>query len=62
MFLEGAFTSHYLSIHSSNLNSVFISMSELEFFLLMGVLNQNSYTMELEKFLETNQKLHIQFH
>jgi hypothetical protein len=35
-------------------------MGELEFFLLMGVLIQNSNTMELVKFLEKNQKLHIQ--
>jgi hypothetical protein len=49
-----------LSTHGSNLNSIFVIMSELEFFLLMGVLTQNFNTMDLVKFLEKNQKLHIQ--
>jgi hypothetical protein len=35
-------------------------MSELEFFLLMGILNPNFNTMDLVKILEKNQKLHIQ--
>jgi hypothetical protein len=35
-------------------------MSELELFLLIGVLTQNFNTMDLVKFLEKNQKLHIQ--
>jgi hypothetical protein len=35
-------------------------MSELELFLLMGVLTQNFNTMDLVKILEKNQKLHIQ--
>jgi hypothetical protein len=34
-------------------------MSELKFFLLMGVLTQNFNTVDLIKFLEKNQKLHI---
>jgi hypothetical protein len=34
-------------------------MSELKFFLLMVVLIQNVNTMDLVKFLEKNQKLHI---
>jgi hypothetical protein len=34
-------------------------MSELEFFLLMGVLTPNFNTVDLVKFLEKNQKLHI---
>jgi hypothetical protein len=34
-------------------------MSELELFLLMGVLTPNFNTMDLVKFLEKNQKLHI---
>jgi hypothetical protein len=34
-------------------------MSELELFLLTEVLTQNFNTMDLEKFLEKNQKLHI---
>jgi hypothetical protein len=35
-------------------------MSELKFFLLMGVLTQNFNTMDLVNFFEKNQKLHIQ--
>jgi hypothetical protein len=35
-------------------------MSELELFLLMGVLTPNFNTMDLGKILENNQKLHIQ--
>jgi hypothetical protein len=34
-------------------------MSELKLFLLMGVLTQNFNTMDLVKFLEKNQILHI---
>jgi hypothetical protein len=34
-------------------------MSELEFFFLTGVLIQNFNTVNLVKFLEKNQKLHI---
>jgi hypothetical protein len=48
-----------LSIHASNLNSRFVSMSELELFLLGGVLTPNFNTMNLVKILEKNQKLHI---
>jgi hypothetical protein len=36
-----------LSTHGSNLNSTFVIMSELELFLLMGVLTQNFNTMDL---------------
>jgi hypothetical protein len=35
-------------------------MSEVEFFLLTRVLTQNSNIVELIKFLEKSQKLHIQ--
>jgi hypothetical protein len=35
-------------------------MSELELFLLMGVLTPNFNTMDLVKILKINQKLHIQ--
>jgi hypothetical protein len=49
-----------LSIHASNFNSKFVSMSELELFLLMGVLTPNFNTMDLVKILEKNQKLQIQ--
>jgi hypothetical protein len=59
----GSFAPHFqikLGIHSSNFNSGFVSMSELELFLLMGVLTQNFNTMDLVKVLEKNQKLHIQ--
>jgi hypothetical protein len=58
----GSFATHFrikLSTHGSNFNSIFVIMSELEFFLLMGVLIQNFNTMDLVKFTEKNQKLHI---
>jgi hypothetical protein len=48
-----------LSTHGSNLNSIFVIMSELELFFLMGVLIQNFNTVDLVNFLEKNQKLHI---
>jgi hypothetical protein len=59
----GSFAPHFqmkLSIHASNFNSRFVSMSELEIFLLMEVLTPNFNTMDLVKILEKNQKLHIQ--
>jgi hypothetical protein len=59
----GFFAPHFqikLSIHASNFNSRFVSMSELELFLLTGVLTPNFNTMDLIKILEKNQKLHIQ--
>jgi hypothetical protein len=59
----GSFAAHFqikLSKHGSNLNSTFVIMSELKFFLLTGVLIQNFNTMDLVKFLEKNQKLQIQ--
>jgi hypothetical protein len=59
----GSFATHFqikLSTHGSNLNSIFVIISELKFFLLMGVLTQNFNTMDLVEFLEKNQKLHIQ--
>jgi hypothetical protein len=59
----GSFASHFqikLSIHASNFNSRFVCMSELELFLLTGVLTPNFNTMDLVKILEKNQKLHIQ--
>jgi hypothetical protein len=49
-----------LSIHGSNCNSRFVSMSELELFLLIRVLTPNFNTADLVKILEKNQKLHIQ--
>jgi hypothetical protein len=58
----GSFAPHFyikLSRHGSNLNSTFIIISELVLFLLMGFLTQNFNTMDLIKFLEKNQKLHI---
>jgi hypothetical protein len=48
-----------LSTHGSNLNSIFLIMSELKFLLLTRVLTQNFNTVDLIKFLEKNQKLHI---
>jgi hypothetical protein len=61
--LFGSFTLHFqikLSIHASNFNSKFVSMSKLELFLLTGILTPNFNTMDLVKILEKNQKLHIQ--
>jgi hypothetical protein len=59
----GSFAPHFqikLSIHGSNFNSRFVSMNELELFLLMGVLTPNFNTMDLVEILEKNKKLHIQ--
>jgi hypothetical protein len=56
----GSFAPHFqfkLSIHTSNFNSRFVNMSELELFLLTGVLTPNFNTMDLVKVLEKNQKL-----
>jgi hypothetical protein len=58
----GSFAPHFqikLSIHDSNFNSIFVSINELELFLLTGVLAPNFNTMDLVKILENNQKLHI---
>jgi hypothetical protein len=59
----GSFTPHFqikLSIHASNFNSILVSMSALELFLLTGVLTPNFNTMDHVKILEKNKKLHIQ--
>jgi hypothetical protein len=59
----GSFALHFqikLSIHTSNFNSRFVSMNELELFLLTGFLTPNFNTMDLIKILEKNQKLHIE--
>jgi hypothetical protein len=59
----GSFAPHFqikLSTNGSNLNSIFEIRSELELFFLTGVLTQNFNTLDLVKFLEKNQKLHIQ--
>jgi hypothetical protein len=58
----GSFAPHFqikFSIHGSNLNSRFVSMSEVELFLETGVLTPNFNTMDLVKILEKNQKLHM---
>jgi hypothetical protein len=58
----GSFAPHFqmkLSIHASNFNSRFVIMSQLELFLLIGVLTPNFNTVDLVKILEKNQKLHI---
>jgi hypothetical protein len=46
--------------HASNFNSRFVSISELELFLLTWVLTPNFNTTDLVKILEKNQNLHIQ--
>jgi hypothetical protein len=59
----GSFELHFqikVSTHGSNLNFIFVIMSELELFLLTEVLTQNFNTVDLVKFLEKNQKLHMQ--
>jgi hypothetical protein len=51
----GSFAPHFqikLSIHYSNLNSIFVIMSELELFFLTRVLTQNFNTMDLVNFLK----------
>jgi hypothetical protein len=58
-----SFAPHFqikLSIHASNFSSRFVTMSELELFLLTGVMTPNFNTMDLVKILEKNQKLYIQ--
>jgi hypothetical protein len=55
----GSFAPHFkikLSIHASNFNSRFVNMSELELFLLTGVLIPNFNTMNLVKILEKKSK------
>jgi hypothetical protein len=59
----GSFARHLeskLSTCGSNLNFRLVSMSDSEFFCLKGVLTQNFYTADLEKFMEKYQKLHNQ--
>jgi hypothetical protein len=56
----GTFAPHFkikLSTHGSNLN--FIFMSELELFILTGILTQNFNTLDLVKILGKNIKNHI---
>jgi hypothetical protein len=58
----GSFAPHFqikLSIHGSYLNSILVIMSELKFFLNKAVLTQHFNIVDLVKFLEKNQKLHI---
>jgi hypothetical protein len=55
----GSFAPHFqikLSIHASNFNHKFVSMGELELFLLTGVLTPNFNTMDLVKILEKKSK------
>jgi hypothetical protein len=58
-YFFGSFAPHFqikLNTYGSNLNSIFVIMSELELFLLMGVLTQNINTVDFVKFLEKNKK------
>jgi hypothetical protein len=60
-FILGTFVHHFQiksSTHGSNFNSVFVSMGDLDFFSLIGVLTQNSNIVELVKFLEKSKSLH----
>jgi hypothetical protein len=57
---SGSYAPHFqikLSIHASNSNSRFVSMSEVELFLLMGVLTPNFNSMDLVKILGKIQEL-----
>jgi hypothetical protein len=61
LFFE-PFAPHFqikLSIFALNFNSRFVSVIELELFLLMGILTPNFNTIDLVKILEKNQKIHI---
>jgi hypothetical protein len=58
-YFFGSFAPHFLihlSIQGSNLNSTFIIMNELKFFLLIGAFIQNFDTMDLVKFLGKKSK------
>jgi hypothetical protein len=58
LFFE-SFAHHFqieLSIHGSNCNSKFVSMSELELFLLTRVLTPNFNIVDLIKILEKKSK------
>jgi hypothetical protein len=51
----GSFAHHFqikLSTHGSNLNPIFVIMSELELFSLTTVLTQTFNIVDLENFLE----------
>jgi hypothetical protein len=54
----GSFAPHFqfkLRTHGSNLNSIFVIMSELKFFLLKRVLTQNFNIVDLLNFFEKNE-------
>jgi hypothetical protein len=58
-FFFGSFAHHFqieLCIHSSNCKSRFVSMSELEVFLLTRVVTLNFNTADLVIILEINKK------
>jgi hypothetical protein len=58
----GSFASHFqikLSTYGSNLNSIFVIISELIFFLLTRTLTKNFNIVDLVNFFGINQKLHI---
>ena len=60
-FILGTFVYHFqikASTHGSNFNSMFVSMDDLDFFSLIGILTQNSNIVELVKFLEKSKSLH----
>jgi hypothetical protein len=58
-FFFGSFAHYFqikLSTHGSNLNSIFVIMSELELFFFTGVLTQNFNIVDLVKFIEKKSK------
>ena len=62
VYFFGSFAHHYqmkLSIHGSNCNFWFVSMNELELFMLMEDLTPNFNTVDLVNFFGKNQKLHF---
>jgi hypothetical protein len=57
-FFFGSFAHHFqmkLSTYGSNLNSISVIMSDLEFFLLTRVLTHNLSIVDLVKFLDKSQ-------
>jgi hypothetical protein len=61
-FFFGSIAPHFqikLSAHGSNLNSISVIISELEFFFLLGGLIQNFSIVDLVKFHEKIETSHL---
>jgi hypothetical protein len=64
-FFWGSSTTYFqikLSLDGLNLNSVFVIMNELKFFLLTRILTQNSNTVDVAKFLEKKKSEKTRFY